>query len=319
MDAERTLPAQHTVLLYSSQDDFVGTLAPFVAAGVEAGEGVIAAALPENLRALREALGPTPPSVRFVDAAHWYSRPPDTMGRWMSFVDDQLAMGRPGVRVIGEVFWPKDPLVHREMRRFESAATVGFEGTPSLVVCPYSKTRYPSSVIDAALAGHPGVIEDGVASLSPTFVPREQIVTDTVPELREPEYPEHEETQSFEPFEVVSAAEYVERRARRAGLEEHRVQNLVAAASEVTANAFAHAGSPVHLRIWHEGADFVCQIEDEGTGFEEPAVGYQPPDAEDDRWGLWLVRRRTDLVEVGRGRRGTVVRLRVAPALYTRP
>jgi anti-sigma regulatory factor (Ser/Thr protein kinase) len=88
------------------------------------------------------------------------------------------------------------------------------------------------------------------------------------------------------------------------------VQQLVAAAGELAANAFAHAGGPVDLTAWVDGDHVVFQLEDEGFGIVDPGVGYQPPYAGDDRWGLWLVRRRTDLLEVGRSERGTVVRLR---------
>ncbi|MDX6491955.1 MAG: hypothetical protein QOD43_2200, partial [Gaiellaceae bacterium] len=115
MTESSVLPANHTVLLYAKQYDLLATLVPFVQGGVAAGDGVIAVAQPENLTAMRDALAPTPPSVRFVDAADWYCRPRDTMGRWVSFALDQLAVGRPGVRIIGEVLWPEDPLLQQEM------------------------------------------------------------------------------------------------------------------------------------------------------------------------------------------------------------
>jgi hypothetical protein len=74
-----TLPAKHTVLLYDSEDEFVSVLRPFVEDGLTAGEPVITVASPSNLRALRESLGPTPPTAYFVESAEWYARPPDTM------------------------------------------------------------------------------------------------------------------------------------------------------------------------------------------------------------------------------------------------
>jgi anti-sigma regulatory factor (Ser/Thr protein kinase) len=301
------LPANHTILLYGREDEFLAAVAPFVQGGVDADEGVIAALSPGNLRALRHVVGRTPPWVRFVDAADWYSRPPDTMGRWVSFALDQLAVGRPGVRIVGEVFWPDDPLLHGEMRRFESAATLAFDALPTLVVCPYDKSRHPSSVIEAALATHPGVIEDGVASLSPTHISPEVNAQRVMSEL----YPPEGETERrFEPFDVAALAAFVEGRARRARLDERRVQQLVAAACELAANAFTHVGSPVYVTTWMEDGHLVCQVEDEGRGIGDPGVGYQPPYAGDERWGLWLARRWSDLLEVGRTERGNVMRLR---------
>lgn len=308
------LPAKHTVLLYEQEDDFLAALVPFVTGGIEAGEGVIAVALPENLAALRDALGSTPPWVRFVDVADWYARPPDTMGRWVTFTADQLAVGRPGVRIIGEVVWPADPRLQREMRRFETAATVTFDALPTLAVCPYSKTRYPPTVIEAALATHPGVIENGVASASPTHVRPQDIVPSLLPELL---LPQDVDERQFEPFDVVGLATFVESNARRARLDERRVQMLVAGVSDLAANSFAHARSPVYVSTWVDGEQFACQLEDEGGGIDDPAVGYHPPHSGDDRWGLWLARRRVDLLEVGRGNRGTVVRMFAARRLRT--
>jgi anti-sigma regulatory factor (Ser/Thr protein kinase) len=307
--ANSILPADHTVLLYAGTDDLLATLVPFVRGGIESGEGVIAVALPENLRALRDALGRTPSSVRFVDAADWYARPPDTMGRWVSFAVDQLTAGRPGVRIIGEVAWPEDPRLQREMQRFEAAATLPWQTLPALALCPYSKARFPRSVIEATLMAHPGVIEDGVASLSPTYVPAAELARTSLPSLRSP--PGTVERR-FEPFDVLPLAAFVEGSVRGARLDEARVQRLVAAASELAANAFTHAHSPVYVSSWVEDGQSVCQLEDEGRGIEDPGAGYQPPYGGEDRWGLWLTRGRTDLLEVGQGGRGTAVRLRVA-------
>jgi anti-sigma regulatory factor (Ser/Thr protein kinase) len=225
----------------------------------------------------------------------------------VSFALDQLAVGRPGVRIIGEVLWPEDPLLQQEMRRFETVATVAFDALPTLVVCPYRKSRYPRSVIEAALATHPGVIEDGTASRSPTHVPPDELVPKLAPDLRSPE---GETERRFEPFHVASLAAFVEASARWSRVDERRVQQLVAGASEIAANAFVHAKSPVYVTTWVEGEHFVCQLEDEGGRIADPAVGYQPPYAGDSRWGLWLARRRADQFEMGRGDRGTVVRMR---------
>jgi anti-sigma regulatory factor (Ser/Thr protein kinase) len=295
------------MLLYVSEDEYVETHVPFVQGGIDAGDGVIVVAAPENLRALRDAIGRTPSSVRFVDAADWYSRPPDTMGRWVSFALDQLAVGRPSIRISGEVVWPENPSLQREMRRFEAAATVAWRTLPGLVLCPYRKTRYSREIIDAALAGHPGVIEDGIASLTATHVEPEALVSETVPQLRTPV---GEIERRFEPFDVAAVAAFVEGQARRARLCERRVQQLVAAACELAANAFRHAEGPVYVTTWAEDGDVVCQLEDDGVGFVDPAVGYQPPYADDDRWGLWLARRWSDMLEVGRSERGNAVRLR---------
>jgi anti-sigma regulatory factor (Ser/Thr protein kinase) len=307
MAALNALPANHTVLLYSGVDDFLGTMVPFVEDGVAAGDGVIAVAEGANVRALRSALGPTSPSVRLIDADVWYSRPPDTLGRWVSFALDQFALGR-GVRVAGEVLWPEDDVFDREMRRFEGAATLFFAAVESPTICPYNKARYPSHVIEAALTTHEGVIESGAASLSPTYA-EPSGVDAHAHEL--PVVPRTAARASFEPFDVVAASVFVEQHARRAQLDEHSVQRLTAAASELVANTFAHARTLAHVALWREDGVVICQVEDEGDGIKDPSVGFRPPYGDDNRWGLWLARRRSDLLQVGRSERGPAVRLRL--------
>jgi anti-sigma regulatory factor (Ser/Thr protein kinase) len=301
-----TLPAKHTVLLYDSEDEFVSVLRPFVEDGLTAGEPVITVASPSNLRALRESLGPTPPTAYFVESPEWYARPPDTMGRWVSFVEDALAAGKPGARIIGEVVWPADPAQHWEMKRFEAASTLAWESRPALVVCPYNTKALPDTVIEAALVTHPGVIEDGVGSLSAGHLPPEQMVRESLPVLSSP-------AEAFrlrvELGDVVGAGDFVQARARLAGVDERRVQELVAAAGEVVSNSFAHARTPVEVFVWSEERRLICQIQDEGPGVADPAVGYQPPFGEDRRFGLWLARQRSASIEVGSSARGAAVRL----------
>jgi anti-sigma regulatory factor (Ser/Thr protein kinase) len=302
------LPAKHSLLLYASEDEFLAPLVPFVLDGIAAGDAVIAVAATANLRALRATVGPAPPSVRFVEGRDWYAHGPDTVGRWTSFIDDQCAVGRPVTRIVGEVVWPDDVRLHWEMTRVEAAATCAFDPRPTLVVCPYNKTLLPAAVVEAAVATHPGVIEDGAAYVSGTHVPPAQLVRAALPRLP---VPDGVEAVRFEPADVVSAAAFVELQARRAGLEEHRVQSLVSAASELVLNGFVHAGTAVHLAIWTDDHDVVCQVDDEGPGIDDPSVGYHPPGGADTRWGLWLARRRTDAIEPGWGERGFAVRVRM--------
>ena len=216
------------------------------------------------------------------------------------------------MRIIGEVVWPQDPALQRDMRRFESAATVAFDALDSLVVCPYATNRHSAVVIDAALSTHPVVVERGVASASSAYVAAARLVEESGPTLL---VPGEAARRSFQPFDVLAAAAFVEGQARLAGVAERPVQAVVAAASEVVANAYTHAGSPVEVSAWAEDFSFVCQIEDDGAGIDDPTIGYQPPYRGDERWGLWLARRFSDMIEVGRGERGTAIRLRASQQL----
>jgi anti-sigma regulatory factor (Ser/Thr protein kinase) len=297
---------RHSVLVYETVEEFLATIVPFVGAGVEQGDAVIAVAARANLIALRETLGRMPPWVRFVDDTDWYARGPRTMGRWTSFVDTQVSAGRRQVRVVGEVVWPSDRNQHWEMTRFEVAATLAFDTRPVLVVCPYNVATLPDTVIDAALATHPGVIRKGATCANPAFIDPHAFVAPRIPTL---EPPTAHVSKEFAAYDISSAARFVEGRARLAGLQEAAVQRLTAAVSELALNAAVHTGGSIRVAAWQGDGAFVCQVEDEGAGIADPGVGFQPPSAGDPRWGLWQIRDAVDRIEFGRTGRGSVVRL----------
>jgi hypothetical protein len=301
--------AKHSVFLYSTEDELISWLAAFASEGIESGEGVIAVASPGNLHALRSVLGRTPPSARFIPGDAWYARGPDTMGWWGSFIDDQLAAGRPGVRIINEVARFEDPSLHWELQRFEHAVTIMLEALATMAVCVYNVRSLPAAVIEAALQSHPGVIEHGSASLNSRHVGEQQLARqESLPSLG---VPPGQELAHVERNDVAGVAAFVEAQARLAAVDEAAVQRLVAAASEIVLNSFVHARSPVGVATWREDDRFICQIEDEGPGIADPAIGYHRPYGGDDRWGVWLARAWSDGFELGNGHGGPAVRLTV--------
>ena len=97
--------------------------------------------------------------------------------------------------------------------------------------------------------------------------------------------------------------------AREAGLTEGRANDLVLAVSEVAANTLRHTRSSGTLAIWHDDAEVVCEIHDEGTIVSREAGLRKPaPDATGGH-GLWIVRQVCDLVELTSDANGTTVRM----------
>lgn len=101
----------------------------------------------------------------------------------------------------------------------------------------------------------------------------------------------------------------VMRQARLAGLFESRANDLVLAVSEVAANTLRHTHSSGTLAIWHDQAEIVCEIHDEGK-IADPQVGQRRPGADaTGGHGLWLVRQVCDLVELRSDTTGTTIRM----------
>ena len=103
-----------------------------------------------------------------------------------------------------------------------------------------------------------------------------------------------------------------EKRARMAGLPDHRIVDFVIAVSEVAANTVQHARSQGSMKIWSDADEIVCEIRDAGV-MTDPLAGRQPPSADaGGGYGLWLVRQICDRVDLRSDENGTVVRLHVS-------
>ena len=98
--------------------------------------------------------------------------------------------------------------------------------------------------------------------------------------------------------------------AARAGLPPHRVQDLVIAVGELTANTLAHTNEPGQLTLWTTGGEVFCQVDDAGE-ITDPLAGQVRPDPGDlgSGRGLWVVHQLCDLVEIRTGPAGTTTRV----------
>ncbi|HEX4833485.1 MAG TPA: ATP-binding protein [Trebonia sp.] len=97
--------------------------------------------------------------------------------------------------------------------------------------------------------------------------------------------------------------------AKRAGLSEARLNDLVIAVSEAAANTVRHARSPGTLDMWHDEHEIVCEIRDQGV-ITDPLAGKRRPASDAlAGHGLWLVHQLCDLVELLSGDSGTTIRM----------
>jgi len=296
--------ARHEALLYTSADEFASLTASFVAEGLDNDESAVVITSAENLEAFRDALEKHSPLVFLVDADDWYRKPAETVGRWVGFVEGQVAKGRSRVRGVGEIAPLRRGQAVDEWLHYESILNTLLTPLPLWVLCAYNTEALPDSIVADARTSHPTVIEQGSASTSDSYVPpggtppRSLALDGRTRHTRWP-------------VDVAATCAYVEAEARRAGIPEWQLQQLLAAVGEVARNAFVHGGVPVFVTAWGDDVSFVCQIEDSGAGITDVVAGYRPPPNGNDGWGLWLARQSTDSLEVGRGPYGSAVRLTI--------
>ncbi|NUR88470.1 MAG: ATP-binding protein [Nonomuraea sp.] len=95
-----------------------------------------------------------------------------------------------------------------------------------------------------------------------------------------------------------------EGRARRLGLREDAVGDLVIAVNEVATNAVTHGADSARMRTWVEGASLVVEIHDEGAWLPGPAPGAVGG------MGLWVARRLAADLVLRAGSGGSTVLMR---------
>ena len=294
--------ARHEALLYTSADEFASLTASFVVEALENDESAAVITSAENLEAFRTALNDLSPLVFLADGDDWYRNPAETVGRWVGFVEGQIAKGRSRVRGVGEIVPLRRGHAVEQWLHYESILNTLLMPLPLWVLCAYNTELLADSIIENVRTSHPTVIERGSVSPSDSYLPPGGTPARSLPL-------DGRRQLTHRPVDVAGTCEYVEAEARRAGIVEWQVQKLLAAVSEVARNAFVHGGAPVFVTAWDEHERFVCQIEDHGVGIADLLAGYGPPTNENDGWGLWLARQSTDSLEVGRGPYGSAVRL----------
>ncbi|MFI6502771.1 ATP-binding protein [Nonomuraea typhae] len=100
--------------------------------------------------------------------------------------------------------------------------------------------------------------------------------------------------------------------ARRAGLPDDEVGDLVLAVNEVATNAVTHGSPAARVRSWTESGDLVIEIRDHGV-WAGQAFGQHPPARHaTSGMGLWVARLLAGQVDFRLGEEGSTVILRFA-------
>jgi anti-sigma regulatory factor (Ser/Thr protein kinase) len=300
---------EHDALLYDGVDGFVENMLPFVRAGLERGDAILAVTSPRNISALRDALGADAERVDYRDSAPWYASPGKAFRGYADYVGTQPEGRR--LRAIGEPVWPVGrPEAVSEWARYESVLNVAFADAPAWIVCPYDTTALPDEILTHALETHPATHAHGRRVPHDGYVATETFwssLDERVPFAEPPRTRELRVTSELAALRAAVASE-----ARRAGVAPERLPELMLAVHELAINALTHGGGDAVLRTWAEEHDFVCELADDGPGFDRRYAGYVTPTPDDVRGrGLWLVRQITDLVEMRSGPDGTRIRVRV--------
>jgi anti-sigma regulatory factor (Ser/Thr protein kinase) len=290
--------------VYDSDEGFVTQLEPYLAAGLEVGELVLAVLDDAKQAILRDAIGADIDQISFIDPGEVYERPESALAVIDAAVRTAAEPSAPDLRVYGELPACRSEAEWRAWMSYEAVVNVAFEEQRPTLMCGYDARVVPATVIELAHKTH-RVVHDGAWGLSPDYEEPEALMRSLAP--------------AFEPMPDLRAlplggARGIEERLAdalaAASLPEARARDLLVAAREVLSNAERYGNGVRSLRVGRVGEQFVCEVTDSGRGLDDPRAGFLPPRLlATNHAGLWIARQLTERLELHSRPDGLTVRL----------
>ncbi|MGA8210710.1 MAG: anti-sigma factor RsbA family regulatory protein [Nocardioidaceae bacterium] len=309
---------RHEAFLYSGDVEFLAGTLSFVREGVELGQPVMVAVVPERLEPLRTALGDRADGVCWVDMAELGGNPARIIPAWRTFVDEHGGHGRP-VRGVGEPVWASRRAPELlECQLHEALLNMALEPDTALWLrCPYDVDALPADVIEEASRSHPALVDgahyQGSRLYGGASHARSMFTSELPPPSAEVERWEFDHgglrpgPHGSTDVSVVRRA--VQERAAAAGLGPAGRADLAVAVTEAATNSIQHGGGRGTLRVWRDEDALTCEIRDTGR-ISDPLVGRRmPPLGGQSGRGLWLVHQLSDLAQIRSTEAGSTVRI----------
>jgi anti-sigma regulatory factor (Ser/Thr protein kinase) len=282
-------PGHHNLSVYDDDGVLSARTAPFLEAGVDAGEAVIAVVDQRKWALLRDLLGPVCEPISYVDRDAFYTRPEDALFAYDARVRHLVKDGAPSVRVWAEfpVFTSRDEA--DAWIAYEAILNRAFAHHPVQIVCGYDAREHSGAVLEGAWHTHPRVLDEGWLE-NPRYDDPEQTVRALTPDagalpgLRRLPLP----------ADTAAFRRALLQEMTADGVPEPKAYNLLVAAGEIYANAGRHGNGASALRVGRVDGRFVCELADHGPGMQDPLTGYLPPrPGHAGGAGVWVARQLT--------------------------
>jgi anti-sigma regulatory factor (Ser/Thr protein kinase) len=303
---------RHDGLFYRSDDELVAAAAPFLRDGLAASETVVVVCAEPRASALVDALPGDGGDLLVLRPTELYRRTATTIAALQKLAERELANGRPGVRVMGEIDFGDDPEGKAEWSAYEAVINAAFAHVPMLwTVCAFNTRDLPEEVISAATQTHPHLLTATTRTPNPNYLEPAQFLRRSAaggPGWLPPTPPD---------IDIPSLADVGQLRGGILGALEHTGldietrHHLVFAANEVATNAFDHGRPPVRVRLWCTPSRVICTVTDSGDGFDDRLAGYTRigEARATAAAGLWTARQLVDHLDAARTGQGFTVRM----------
>jgi anti-sigma regulatory factor (Ser/Thr protein kinase) len=282
----------HDSAFYSSDDELLDLVMPFLTDGVKAGEPTLVAFGETNERLVRSELDDTT-GITFLPGAGQYANPARTIKSYREMLAQHVAEGAEQIRIVGDVPHPGVGVPWDWWCRYETAVNEAYQEFPVWGLCPYDTRITPPDVLDDVVRTHPFI--DQTPNPGYGKGTRET----TRPAFGPPDYELIDPTPSDARIVTLEAA---------GAVAPDRVDDLVFAASEAVTNAICHGLPPTRLRLWVNGPQVVVAVTDQGEGPRTALAGLMPMvDTKSAGLGLYITHLTCDYVSLTRDAEGFTV------------
>jgi AcrR family transcriptional regulator len=258
-----TGPLVHDALIYSSDEEFVSVLAPFLGEAVAAGEPAIAVTTQAKAGLLRDALGSNADRVSYHDATEFYRRPARTLTAYGAMLNDLLRSNPERVRVVGEIPFRTTVEEHAQWMRYEAVLNRGLAGRQAWIVCAHDTRALPESVIADAYRTHPFVWTNGQRATNASYRDADELGRQ---DAAVPGGNELIRSTASDERSAIDARRSVAGAARAGGLADELVDDLVLVISDLQRKVL-DAGGEASVRILRDRARWICEVT--GVGVDE--------------------------------------------------
>ena len=297
---------RHEAFLWHDKTDFTSGLVPFITDGLDGGEPVMVALVPEHTTWVQNALGERSTEVEFVNMGELGLNPARIIPAWQSFLDRHANEGQP-VRGIGEPIWPgRRPEELLECQLHEALLNVAVDPEiPFWLICPYDAENLGPDVVEEAHRSHPVLVEADSYSGSGKYGGRPHVDSLFSSPLEEPATAPIELL--FDPADIGSLEERVTAELVVTGLAVESATQLATATQRLAVCSLHRGAAHGRVRLWREPHALICEVVDDIV-VHDLLLGRRVPLGEEHD-GLWMANQLCDLVQLRSTTSGTTVRV----------
>lgn len=285
---------------YASDDEFVAVAVPFIRAGLDAGEPVLATTTAANLNLLDRSLGRDASRIDVAESADFGRHPPQRVAAFQRYWRERVASPDGRVRILAEPLW--QDWSGREVKswiRMESGLNVVLADANVTMVCPYDTRLISQDVSASAIRTHPLIAAEAGISDSADYADPIEFAAECDRAFTPASAPVGAARAPDGTPDPRSLRDFVATQARLHGLSDERADLLVFAVHELATYLSAQFSHPVETRMWPAMGTVECELRVAGVPVPEPYAGFDTPGSvadNDDR--LWIARQLCDMLEI---------------------